>query len=102
MAAEIGLADMPSYYGVENGLDVLASKVRRERLAVGTSSELTPWLTPGQTGGTGGPQSADPGRAMFNMLIQCFANGATGFNVPSPDNIDVIQNPEVTSGSGYM
>ena len=45
MAAEIGLADMPSYYGVENGLDVLAGKVKEERLAVGTSTELIPWLT---------------------------------------------------------
>lgn len=45
MAAEIGLADMPSYYGVENGLDVLTGKVREERLAVGTSTELIPWLT---------------------------------------------------------
>ena len=82
MAATIGLAGMPSYYGVENGLDVLAGKVRVERLAVGTSAELIPWLTPGATGGTGGPPDlADPGGAMFNMLIQCFANGATGFNI---------------------
>lgn len=81
MAAEIGLADMPSYYGVENGLDYLAAKIKTERLAVGTSTELIPWLTPGQTGGTGGPHSGDPGVAFFNMLIQCFANGATGFNV---------------------
>lgn len=80
--AAIGLADEPSYYGVENGLDVLAGKVRSERLAVGTGSELIPWLTPGATGGTGGPPDINnPGGAMFNMLIQCWANGATGFNV---------------------
>ena len=84
MAATIGLADMPSYYGVENGLDVLARKVREERLAVGTGSELIPWLTPGATGGTGGipgGTSAEPGVEMFNMLLQLFGNGATGFNV---------------------
>lgn len=120
MAAEIGLADMPSYYGLENGLDVLAMTIRQEREAVGTKSELIPWFTPGQTGGTfpiqrftrtgarplpslsssmtvamlrlwkfarmggpgtGGPQSADPGPAMYNILIQGFANGMTGFNV---------------------
>eukprot|EP01043_Picozoa_sp_COSAG02_P002326 COSAG02_NODE_54_length_43941_cov_54.857990_2_plen_574_part_00 len=52
MAAEIGLADMPSYYGLENGLDVLARTIRQEREAVGTKSELIPWLTPGETGGT--------------------------------------------------
>jgi hypothetical protein len=69
------------YYGVENGLDVLAGRVRAERMAVGTSSELIPWLTPGATGDTGGPQSADPGGFMRNALIQCFANGATGFNM---------------------
>ena len=73
MAAAIGLADEPSYYGVENGLDVLAGKVRSERLAVGTGSELIPWLTPGATGGTGGPPDIhNPGGAMFNMLIQCW------------------------------
>ena len=67
---------------MENGLDELAEKVRGERLAVGTGAELIPWLTPGATGGTGGPPDlADPGGAMFNMLIQCFANGATGFNI---------------------
>eukprot|EP01052_Picozoa_sp_SAG31_P027229 SAG31_NODE_2531_length_5555_cov_4.715909_1_plen_952_part_00 len=84
MAAKIGLADMPSYYGVENGLDVLARKVRGERLAVGTGSELVPWLTPGATSGTGGipgGTSAEPGVEMFNMMLQLFANGATGFNV---------------------
>jgi hypothetical protein len=40
MAKTIGLADMPSYYGVQNGLDVLARKIRQEREAVGTESEL--------------------------------------------------------------
>jgi hypothetical protein len=82
-AAQIGLADMPSYYGLENGMDVLARSVRDERLAVGSKSELIPWLTPGETGGTGGngPLSEAPGVTMFNMLIQIFANGATGFNV---------------------
>lgn len=79
----IGLADMPSYYGVENGLDVLAHAVRQERLAVGTESELIPWLTPGETAGTGGNGvlAGAPGVTMFNMLIQIFASGATGFNV---------------------
>ena len=75
---------MPSYYGVENGLDVLARKVREERVAIGTGSELIPWLTPGATSGTGGlpgGTSAEPGIEMFNMLLQLFGNGATGFNV---------------------
>lgn len=62
-------------------LDVLAATVRAERLAVGTSVSLVPWLTPGQSGGTGGPQTADPRSAMFNALIQVFASGATGFNM---------------------
>ena len=85
MAKAIGLADMPSYYGLQNGLDVLARTIRQEREAVGTGSELIPWFTPGETGGTGGPQSADPGRAMFNILIQGFASGMTGFNVYTSD-----------------
>lgn len=67
--------------GLENGIDVLGHAIRQEREAVGSKSELIPWFTPGETGGTGGPQSADPGTAMFNMLIQGFANGMTGFNV---------------------
>lgn len=81
MAKQDGIADMPSYYGVQNGLDVVARSIRQERLAVGTKSELVPWFTPGETTGTGGPQSADPGRAMFNILIQAFGSGATGFNI---------------------
>lgn len=82
-AVRIGLADMPSYYGLENGLDVLARSVRQEREAIGTKSELIPWLTPGETSGTGGNAvlSGAPGVTMRNMLIQSFANGATGFNM---------------------
>lgn len=74
---------MPSYYGVQNGLDVLARSVRYEREAVGATTELIPWLTPGETDGTGGngPLSSAPGTTMRNMVIQIFANGATGFNV---------------------
>eukprot|EP01051_Picozoa_sp_SAG22_P005002 SAG22_NODE_285_length_12974_cov_2.969087_3_plen_615_part_00 len=81
MAKSIGLADMPSYYGVQNGIDVLARKIRQEREAIGTASELIPWLTPGSEGGCGGPQTAAPGIAFKNVLIQAFASGATGFNV---------------------
>ena len=82
MASKIGLADMPSYYGVENGLGVLARSVREERLAVGTTSELIPWLTPGETGGTGGNGvlSGAPGVTMRNMLIQIFASGESLYN----------------------
>lgn len=61
-------------------LDVLAAAVRAERQWVGTTVDLVPWVTPGQSGGTGGPQTGDPGGVMYNALIQLFANGATGFN----------------------
>ena len=65
----------------QNGVDILALEVRQQRLAIGTSAELIPWLTPGETTDAGGPQSGDPGRAMFNRLLHTFANGATGFNI---------------------
>ena len=57
--------------------------MRYEREAVGTTTALVPWLTPGQTPGTGGNDAmvAQPGVSMFNILIQMFANGATGFNM---------------------
>jgi hypothetical protein len=81
MAERLGLADVPSYYGVENALEVLAQAVRAERQAVGAGTELVPWLTPGYTSDTGGPHTNDPGIALFNQLIQLFANGATGFSM---------------------
>ena len=84
MVEQMGLAaDEPSFYErpVQNDLAALASEVRAERLAIGTSVDLIPWLTPGQTYGTDGPHSQDPGRNMYNVLIQSFCSGATGFNV---------------------
>lgn len=81
MARHLGLSASPSYYGLENALDNLAWSVRKQRLSIGAGVGLTPWLTPGEGGGTGGPQTADPGGAAFNQLLQLFANGATGFNV---------------------
>jgi hypothetical protein len=62
MAKRIGLPASPSYYGFENGLDNLAWSVRKQRLSIGAGIALTPWLTPGEGGGTGGPQTADPVR----------------------------------------
>ena len=75
------MAAEPSYYESQNGIDTLALVVRQQRLAIGTTAPLNPWLTNGETTDTGGPQSADPGRAMFNRLLQTFVNGATGFNI---------------------
>jgi hypothetical protein len=89
MANQLGLADMPSFYErpIQNDLQTMAAYVRAERLTIGTGSELIPWLTPGETPGTDGPHSADPGAAMFNSLIQAFASGATGFNVFDDDGV---------------
>ena len=88
-ARQLGLADMPSFYErpIQNDLQTMAEYVRDERLTIGTGSELIPWLTPGQTPGTDGPHSADPGAALFNTLIQAFASGATGFNVFDDDGV---------------
>ena len=60
---------------------MLAMSVRRERRTVKRGTEIIPWLTNGGTPGTGGAQTGQPGVAIFNMLIQLFANGATGFNM---------------------
>ena len=60
---------------------MLAMSVRRERQTVKQGTELIPWLTNGATGGTGGAQTDMPFTAMYNMLIQLWANGATGFNM---------------------
>ena len=80
-AQKLGLAAEPSYYESQNGIDVLALVVRQQRLAIGTTAPLNPWLTNGETTDTGGPQMNDPGRAMFNRLLHTFMNGATGFNI---------------------
>jgi hypothetical protein len=82
-AEKLGLPAEPAYYESQNGIDVLALKVRQQRLAIGTSAPLIPWLTFGETTDTGGPQSGDPGGAMFNRLLQAFANGATGTSIIS-------------------
>lgn len=89
MAEKIGLADMPSMYErpIQNDLRALAQNVRDERLTVGTSTELIPWLTPGQTPGTNGPKFAYPCLSMFNTLIQVFCAGATGFNMFDNDGV---------------
>ena len=95
MAEQLGLADMPSFYErpIQNDLQTMAAYVRAERLTIGTGSELIPWLTPGETPGTDGPHSADPGAAMFNSLIQAFASGATGFNVFDDDGESTALSP---------
>jgi hypothetical protein len=66
-----------------NSLDRLAACTRAERLAVGKSTDVIPWLSPGQTVADGGapPEETDPGLAMFNSMIQIFASGATGFHL---------------------
>ena len=85
MLKSMGFADEPSYYDEMNSLGRLAAKTRAERLTVGHSNStlLLPWLSPGQTTADGGapPEVDDPGTAMFNALLQVFANGASGFNV---------------------
>jgi hypothetical protein len=83
MGSNVGLADSPCFGGYldQNDLAMLAMSVRRERQTVKPGSEVIPWLTNGGTPGTGGAQTDQPGVAMFNMLIQLFGNGATGFNV---------------------
>ena len=80
MARRMGLAASPSYYGFENGLDNLAWDVRKQRLSVGPGVGLVPWITPGEDGGTGGTQTADPGGAAFNELLQLFETFAEAFN----------------------
>ena len=66
-----------------NSLDRLAASTRAERLAVGNSTSVIPWLSPGQTVADGGapPEDTDPGVALFNALLQVFASGATGFHL---------------------
>eukprot|EP01050_Picozoa_sp_SAG11_P005253 SAG11_NODE_362_length_10182_cov_9.886641_10_plen_813_part_00 len=85
MLNAMGFSDEPSYYDFMNSLDRLGAKTRAERLTVGHSNStlLLPWLSPGQTTADGGapPEVDDPGIAMFNALLQVFANGASGFNV---------------------
>ena len=83
MASNDGLADSPCFggYATQNDLRLFAMSVRRERLMVQPGTELIPWLTNGATGGTHGAQTDAPGVAMYNMLLQLWANGATGFNM---------------------
>jgi hypothetical protein len=83
MASNIGLADSPCFggYQTQNDLTMLAWSTRRERLRIAPGSELIPWLTNGASAGTGGAQTDQPYVAMYNMLIQTFCSGATGFNM---------------------
>ena len=83
MLSALGFANEPSYYDFMNSLDRLAALTRAERLAVGNSTGVNPWLSPGETVADGGapPENTDPGAAMFNALIQVFASGATGFHL---------------------
>ena len=101
MLRDLGFADTPSYYSLMQSLERMANNTRQERLAIGTARDLHPWVSPGQTPGTGGvppvPGSAAPhahaglGVAMFNSLIQLFANGATGFNMYTSDGFVDMQ-----------
>ena len=72
MLAGLGFASQPSYYDKMNSLDRLAACTRTERLAVGNSTAVLPWLSPGQTVADGGapPADIDPGLALFNSLLQ--------------------------------
>lgn len=73
----LGSVQVPSEYGTENGLEVLAQAVRAERQAVGAGTPLVPWLTPGTCGDCGGGHPDAAGIALRNQLIQLFANGTT-------------------------
>jgi hypothetical protein len=48
-AQKLGLAAEPSYYESQNVIDTLALVVRQQRLAIGTTAPLNPWLTNGET-----------------------------------------------------
>jgi hypothetical protein len=52
-----------------NSLDRLAATVRAERLAVGLSAPVRPWLSPGETTSDGGapPDDIDPGVSMYSL-----------------------------------
>jgi hypothetical protein len=82
-----GFASSPSCYDQMNSLDRLAATVRAERLAVGLSTAVRPWLSPGQTTSDGGapPEDTDPGLAMYNSLLQVLCSGATGFSLYTSD-----------------
>ena len=82
-----GFASSPSCYDLMNSLDRLAATVRAERLAVGRSTAVRPWLSPGQTTSDGGapPEGIDPGLVMFNSLLQVMCSGATGFSLYNSD-----------------
>jgi hypothetical protein len=90
MLKSMGFGSTPSYYQLMNSLDSLAAFTRAERLAIGTTAELHPWITPGQTPGTDGQPATgslpnEPRVFFFNALIQLFGSGATGFNIYTAD-----------------
>jgi hypothetical protein len=87
MLASLGFSTEPSYYDMMNSLDRLAASTRAERLAVGNSTAVIPWLSPGQTVADGGapPENTDPGVSLYNALLQVFASGATGFHLYTHD-----------------
>ena len=90
MLKSMGFGATPSYYSLMNSLDSMAALTRSDRLAIGNSNELNPWITPGQTPGTGGQPATGgipngPGVFFFNALIQLFGSGATGFNIYTAD-----------------
>ena len=80
-ARRMGLQASPSYYSLQNSLDELARAVREERLALGNTVQLVPWFTTGTCAGCGGRPAAGLGTSLRNVLIQAFANGATGLNM---------------------
>ena len=87
MLASLGFSTEPSFYDKMNSLDRLAASTRAERLAVGHSTSVIPWLSPGETVADGGapPEDTDPGLALFNSLLQVLTSGATGFHMYTHD-----------------
>lgn len=86
MLQEAKVFSNPSWYGGQKNLRLLAGLVRREKAALGPGAQMIPTLEPmGATAFTGGRLRSEE---MFDVWMQCFANGATGVSLFLDPSVD--------------
>ena len=70
-----GAWSVPAYYNDQKNIRLMAEKLAREKRALGPGTMMLPTLTPmGATAFSGGLLRSE---GNFDVLMQCFANGAS-------------------------
>ena len=81
-----GVYSVPSWYSSQKNLRLLAERTAREKEALGPNWQMIATVTPMGAGAFGGGRIRS--EENFDMMVQAFANGATGFGIFTDGYVD--------------